>query len=80
MAVIYLKHAVHGAKVACSEQEAEYDELSGWVRYDPTQRPESLMDEPQKPQEPAQEPPQDSLPDFLQPANAMAQNRRRRAR
>lgn len=36
MAVIYLKHPVHGSKVACSEQEAEYDKGNGWVVYDPT--------------------------------------------
>ena len=34
MAVIYLKHPVHGAKVAISEQEAIYDEMNGWMRYD----------------------------------------------
>lgn len=37
MAVIYLKHPLHGAKVAVSEQEAEYDALRGWERFDPTQ-------------------------------------------
>ena len=36
MAVIYLKHPVHGAKVAISETEAIFDETHGWVRYDPT--------------------------------------------
>lgn len=35
MAAIYLRHPVHGDKVACGEFEAEYDELSGWERYDP---------------------------------------------
>ena len=34
MAAIYLKHPVHGAKVAISEQEAIYDEMNGWMRYD----------------------------------------------
>ncbi len=33
--VIYLKHPQHGTKVAISEQEAAYDEKSGWVRYNP---------------------------------------------
>ncbi len=33
MAVIYLRHIVHGTKVACSEQEAKYDETKGWKRY-----------------------------------------------
>jgi hypothetical protein len=36
MTSIYLKHPVHGAKVAIAEAEAAYDEKSGWVRYDPT--------------------------------------------
>lgn len=35
MAVIYMKHPVHGAKVATSQQEAIYDETHGWVRYTP---------------------------------------------
>ena len=32
---IYLKHAVHGTKVAIADAEAEYDEKSGWKRYNP---------------------------------------------
>ena len=40
MAAIYLVHDVHGAKVAISEEEAIYDEDSGWTRYNP--------DEPEK--------------------------------
>lgn len=35
MAVIYLTHDVHGAKVAISEEEAIYDEMHGWERYNP---------------------------------------------
>ena len=35
MAVIYLTHPVHGAKVATREEEAIYDETHGWMRYDP---------------------------------------------
>jgi hypothetical protein len=35
MAVIYLKHPEHGAKVATLEAEAIYDETHGWLRYDP---------------------------------------------
>ena len=30
---IYLKHPIHGAKVATMELEAEYDEQNGWTRY-----------------------------------------------
>lgn len=33
MPLIYLKHPNHGNKVATMEQEAEYDEQNGWVRY-----------------------------------------------
>lgn len=35
MAVIYLVHEKHGAKVAISEEEAFLDEMSGWERYNP---------------------------------------------
>lgn len=35
MAVIYMKHQQHGAKVAISEQEAQQDEQSGWTRFNP---------------------------------------------
>lgn len=37
MAVIYLTHPVHGAKVAIAEAEAIYDESHGWMRYNPDQ-------------------------------------------
>lgn len=36
MAVIYLKHPQHGAKVAISELEAENDMQNGWEEFDPT--------------------------------------------
>jgi hypothetical protein len=36
MAVIYLQHPTHGAKVAVSEMEAEYDRQNGWMEFDPT--------------------------------------------
>ena len=32
---IYLRHAVHGTKVANMEMEAEFDEQNGWERYNP---------------------------------------------
>lgn len=35
MAVIYMVHPKHGAKVAISEEEAISDEMFGWMRYDP---------------------------------------------
>lgn len=33
MAVIYMSHLVHGAKVATMELEAVEDEKNGWTRY-----------------------------------------------
>lgn len=33
MPVIYMKHPIHGAKVANMEAEAVADEANGWVRY-----------------------------------------------
>ena len=50
---IYLKHEVHGAKIATMELEAEFDEQNGWVRYNP----DELV-------APVEEP----LPNFLQVA------------
>jgi hypothetical protein len=35
MALIHLKHDIHGEKIATLELEAEYDEKHGWVRYTP---------------------------------------------
>ena len=32
---IYLQHPVHGRKIATMELEADYDEQSGWKRYNP---------------------------------------------
>ena len=31
--IIYLKHPLHGTKVATMDQEAEFDEQNGWERY-----------------------------------------------
>jgi hypothetical protein len=36
MAVIYLRHPKHGAKVAISEAEARNDIENGWEEFDPT--------------------------------------------
>lgn len=44
MAVIYLRHPVHGAKVATMEMEAAYDQRNGWERYTPGE--ESAPDDP----------------------------------
>ena len=32
---IYLRHAVHGTKIATMAMEAEFDEQNGWERYNP---------------------------------------------
>ncbi len=40
MATIYLKHPVHGYKIATLDLEAEYDEQNGWERYTPGQTDE----------------------------------------
>ena len=34
MAVIYMVHPTHGAKVAISNEEANLDAMDGWERYD----------------------------------------------
>jgi hypothetical protein len=33
---IYLKHPIHGAKVAIAQEEARADMRNGWVEFDPT--------------------------------------------
>ena len=35
MPIIYMKHPIHGTKIATMEAEAEYDEQNGWRRYTP---------------------------------------------
>ena len=35
MPIIYLKHPIHGTKVANMEAEAEADAQNGWVVYNP---------------------------------------------
>jgi hypothetical protein len=35
MPVIYLRHPVHGAKVAISHDEAQNDSAQGWEEFDP---------------------------------------------
>jgi hypothetical protein len=37
MAVIYLRHPLHGAKVATSDMEAEKDFQNGWEEFDPAE-------------------------------------------
>ena len=40
MPIIYLKHPIHGTKVATMEAEAEHDEAQGWTRYELDTQPE----------------------------------------
>lgn len=35
MPIIYLKHPVHGTKVATMDAEAEADAQNGWIVYNP---------------------------------------------
>lgn len=44
MAIIYLRHPVHGSKIASMEAEALYDEGNGWKRFDPNEAPAALPD------------------------------------
>ena len=37
MGVIYLKHPVHGGKVACTDMEAAHDRALGWEDFDPNE-------------------------------------------
>lgn len=46
MAEIYLMHPKHGVKVATLEQEAQYDETHGWVRFEPEDLEEELSEPP----------------------------------
>lgn len=60
MSIIYLKHPVHGCKVATLEPEAVYDESHGWVRYTPEAPSDDAPDAAEAPQDP-------DIPNFLAP-------------
>lgn len=49
MPVIYMRHAIHGTKVAFSEQEAQYDENHGWSRFNINEK-SNVESEPQEDQ------------------------------
>lgn len=40
MPIIYMKHPIHGTKVATMDAEAEHDEANGWERYELATQPE----------------------------------------
>ena len=42
MPIIYMKHPIHGSKVATMEAEAEHDESHGWERYELDTQPEPV--------------------------------------
>jgi hypothetical protein len=42
---IYMRHPVHGTKVATMDEEAIYDEEHGWTRYTPGQSAETPSNE-----------------------------------
>jgi len=44
--MIYLKHPIHGVKIASLEMEAEHDEEHGWVRYNPDEEPVPVIETP----------------------------------
>lgn len=64
MAEIYLFHPKHGTKVATMEMEAQYDEMNGWMRYDPNEANDFAAD----------------LPDPELEVNVMSEAPRRRGR
>lgn len=76
MPVIYMKHEIHGAKVATLEAEAVADEANGWVRYTPetsSVAEESAPKKEVKPRarkvaEPEQPSAEEEVPNFLAPA------------
>lgn len=77
MAVIYMKHPIHGAKVATMELEAVADEANGWVRY--TLETPSVVEDAAPKQEvkkrgrkaaDAEQPTADEVPEFLAPAES----------
>lgn len=46
--VIYLRHPKHGTKVAVSEEEAKSDEVNGWSRFNPAEKPEPAQSSQEK--------------------------------
>jgi len=42
---IYLRHPVHGTKIATMDAEAIYDESHGWSRYTPGEQPGAQANE-----------------------------------
>jgi hypothetical protein len=73
MAEIYLMHHKHGIKIATMEMEAQYDESHGWVRFDPEDLHDEVIEE-------AVEAPDDDLPEPAVEVNVLSEAPRRRGR
>lgn len=58
---IYLRHPVHGTKVATMSLEVEFDEQNGWERYNP----DTLSA------------PEEAVPEVAAPVNELEPKRRR---
>ena len=46
MAVFYMRHSKHGTKVACQEEEREFDLKHGWKDFDPNEFVAEVAKEP----------------------------------
>jgi len=77
MAEIYLMHHKHGVKIATMEMEAQYDEQNGWVRFDPEDLHDEVIEEVV---EEAVEAPADDLPEPVVEVNVLSEAPRRRGR
>ena len=77
MAEIYLMHHKHGIKIATMEMEAQYDEQNGWVRFDPEDLHDEVIEEVV---EEAVEPSADDLPEPAVEVNVLSEAPRRRGR
>ena len=77
MAEIYLMHHKHGIKIATMEMEAQYDEQNGWVRFDPEDLHDEVIEEVV---EEAVEAPAADLPEPVVEVNVLSEAPRRRGR
>jgi len=66
MAEIYLRHTLHGTKIATMDLEADADEQNGWERFDPNN--------------PVADDDDDILPEPAVTVNVLAEAPRRRTR
>jgi hypothetical protein len=45
MPIVYLKHPIHGSKIATIDAEVQYDEQNGWTRYELDTQPAPVVKE-----------------------------------